>query len=198
MTDHSSPEERLLRLIRGRPKKPKEASSPPKAKEYIATGSRKTPDFYKIGIVLSILVIVTSVGYTIFESMLPQPNLEIRHLSESVSSDEIDKEPIETLSPKPYSYYSEYIDSRDIFQADFLSKKASDGSLDTSLEGKLSDLTLVGIVLDEIPQAVFEHEEEKKTYFLKEGESIGDVKVEEILEGRVTVSFEDEEFELKP
>ena len=194
MTDHISPEERLLRLIRGKSKKPKEVSGSSKTKEHVVTDLRKKPDFYKIGIVLSILVIVISVGYAIFESILPQPSVKIDVITESISIEEPDKEPIDIMLPKPYSYYSQYIDSRDIFEESFLSDKDSDASLGSNL----SDITLVGIVLDDIPQAIFEHNKDQETYFLKEGDSIEDIKVEEITEGKVIVLFEDEEVELKP
>jgi len=194
MADHISPEEKLLRLIRGKTKKPKETSGSSKVKEYIVTKPRKTPDFYKIGIILSILVIVISLGYTIFESMLPQPSVKIDSMVGNISIEEPDKELIDVVFSKPYSYYSQYIDSRDIFEENFLSNKGSDDSLGSNL----SDITLVGIVLDDIPQAIFEHSKDQETYFLKEGDSVGDIKVEEITEGRVTVLFEDEEVELKP
>ncbi len=200
MVNETPPEEKLLRLIRGKPKKSDGASSSLEArpKEYTSNRPSKTHDFYRVGVVLLILIAVSGIGYTIFESMLPQPSLKMKDIHEAASEDKIDKDSTEILSAKPYSYYSEYIDSRDVFKADFLSAKGITDALDGSLEGKLFNLTLVGIVLDDIPQAIIEHEKDQKTYFLKKGDSIDEVRVEDISEGKVTISFEDEEFELKP
>jgi len=200
MVNETPPEEKLLRLIRGKPKKSERASSSLEArpKEYTSIRPKKPHDFYRLGVALLILIVVFGTGYTIFESTLPQLGLKIDDLRETVTEDKMDKEPTEILSAKPYSYYSEYIDSRDIFKTDLLSGKGAGDSLDASLVGKLSNLTLVGIVLDKIPQAIIEHEKDQKTYFLKKGDSIDEVKVVDISEGKVTLSFEEEEFELKP
>jgi len=211
MTDNITPEERLLRLIRQKTKRQDKASSLQDIQPKIATSAAyKFPirldkirnlsqrlfkffSFRRINVALIILIIL-SIGYSLLELLTPERSLDQKELILSKREDDVDKEPITVSSLKPYSYYFQQINKRDIFNADFLSST----STDPLLENSFNSLTLVGIVLDEIPQAIIEDKKDKKSYFLNKGDYVGEVKIEDILEGKVIISYEDEEFELVP
>ncbi len=60
-----------------------------------------------------------------------------------------------------------------------------------------ANLTLMGIVLDQNPQAVIIDNKEKKTYFLNKGQFIREIKIEDILKGKVILSYEGEKLDLR-
>ena len=210
MVNDLTPEERLLRLIRGKTKRPKMTShSETQAKIGAPRSSglamilnkfyrlSRIFTFNRIRIILAI-VIILSAGYLIFESVIPQPSLELEKLTSANRDVKMDKAPIETSDLKPYSHYSQQIDTRDIFNAPFLSGRVIDASSGSSLGNEFSNLSIVGIVLDELPQVIIEDNKDKKTYFLNKGDYIGEIKIEDILEGKVIVSYAGEEFEMAP
>ena len=210
MVNDLTPEERLLRLIRGKTKRPKMTShSETQAKIGAPRSSglamilnkfyrlSRIFTFNRIRMTLSI-VIILSVGYLIFELVIPQPSLELEKLTSANRDVKMDKAPIEFSSSRPYSYYSQQIDTRDIFNAPFLSGGVIDASSGSSLGSEFSNLSIVGIVLDKVPQVIIEDNKDKKTYFLNKGDYIGEIKIEDILEGKVIISYAGEEFEMAP
>jgi len=211
MVDNLTPEEKLLRLIRGKAKKPAAGSHPQKTQQKIrahidpksaiilkkSLGLSKIFTFNKISIILSILIILAA-GYSIFELLIPQPSFNLEEYARSKREDGIDRESIQISPSKPYSHYSQQINTRDIFNAPFLSSRIADTSMDSSLERKIAHLSLVGIVLDEVPQVIIEDKKNHKTHFLNKGDYIGEIKIEDISESKVILSYEDEEFEMAP
>ena len=212
MSNDLTPEERLLRLIRGKTKsydsnpniQKTSSKTPghPKAKLDEATNRRseKLPAFFSFKIISIFLciIIISFVGYSIFESLSSQLIFNVENREFPIEEAEIIKEPALAYQAKPYSYYSQKINRRDLFDSFSLSDGAIDISLNPSLGSKFNNLSLVGIVLDEEPQAIIENKTDKKSYFLRKGDFIGDIKIEEILDGKVIVSYAGEEFEMVP
>jgi hypothetical protein len=60
------------------------------------------------------------------------------------------------------------------------------------------ELKLVGILLDDRPQAVLEDLKNQTTIFLHKGESHGDIVLEDVQEGKVTIRYHNELVELTP
>ncbi|MCH7505283.1 hypothetical protein IID04_06600, partial [PVC group bacterium] len=56
---------------------------------------------------------------------------------------------------------------------------------------------LVGILLDEKPQAIVQDRRTKSTYYVHEGDRVDEVVVESIQEGSVKFSYQGETFELR-
>jgi len=59
------------------------------------------------------------------------------------------------------------------------------------------DFTLVAIIAGDAPQAVIEDKKAQKTYYLNKGQFIGDAKIEDIQEGKITVSYRGKLYELR-
>ena len=101
----------------------------------------------------------------------------------------------EPATAKPYEYYGKVLSQRDLFQPGLPSKEEK-GNSPSLKETRFKDLTLIGILSGKTPQAIIEDKKESKTYFLKEGELLGEMRVEQILNEKVTLSYEGEQFEL--
>ncbi|MDD5731192.1 MAG: hypothetical protein PHN57_08735 [Candidatus Omnitrophica bacterium] len=98
---------------------------------------------------------------------------------------------------KDVHYYSDKVKLRDIFKmgakvkdtvADVISSKAAEAT---------KDLRLVGISWSEDPDAMVEDTKQQRTFFIKKGQMIGDVKVEDILKDRVVLRYGQELVELR-
>ena len=100
------------------------------------------------------------------------------------------------LEPKPYSYYANEINRRDLFQSSIYS--ASPSASNTSNLGSdiTKELSLLGIVHGDKPQAIIEDQKTKKSYFLNIGDSINGLIVESIGEGKVTLDFNGQKIDL--
>jgi len=65
------------------------------------------------------------------------------------------------------------------------------------LETLTKDLRLRGIVIIDAPQAVVHHVSEQKDYFLKEGDTLGELTVVSIGEDKITLASRGEEIDLR-
>ena len=98
-------------------------------------------------------------------------------------------------APRSSEEYLQTIQKRDLFQPSLPSKEGG-SSTPSALEARLKDFVLMGIISGKTPQAIVEDKKEQKTHFLREGEGIGGLRVEQILEGKVILTYEGEQFEL--
>lgn len=105
---------------------------------------------------------------------------------------------------KAVSYYLEKIGERDIFRMGAARKMT--GADGTQAEMKVTSsrildatetLKLVGISWSNDPDAIIEDTKDTKTFFVKTGQKIGDVKVQAIFKDKVVLSYQGEETELK-
>ena len=236
-----TPEERLLRLIRGKgkvasqvPKTPslseemKKASFPEttprpskknwrhlflKGKEILSFLPRpeKAPSsqgiplifmdssesslFLRIQRILFALVAV-ALFFSLTSRFIPQRQLTTTALLERAISPK-ESFPKEQMTQKPYEYYGSVIEKRDLFQAGLPTRGGPVANTSASTaEARFKDLTLVGIISGKNPQAIIEDKKDQKTYFLKTGESLGELRIEQILDEKVTLSYEGEQFDL--
>lgn len=216
MEKNLSPEERLLRLIRNKNKGATEAgasvaqpSHPGRLKQ--SQFSYHNPlslikilfeQFFsirKLNLILTLLVII-GFGYVIFEFVFfKEGKVEPLKKSEQNYSQkpEIKESPLP--APTTFDYYAERLNKRDIFKPAPGQDQAGQGTTGKSnLEELASNLRLAGIILDKQPQAIIEDTKLKKTYFLNKGDYIGEIKVEDILEGKVILSYGQDKLELVP
>ena len=190
------PEDRLLRLIRGERNE--------------QTGSRKLVKFSvrsdRLKQILSVLkaspvmsinrilpVIISGLLiYTAYIWIRPGTSEEILIPdSRVVSLKSIDrKQQInqKNLNLKPSSFYSSMAKERNLF------KQLTANPVILSEErigiGQLvKDLKLIGIVLDEMTQAVIENRKTKSVHYVNEGSTVGELKVSKISESSVTLSY---------
>lgn len=209
--EYSSPEEKLLRLIRGE-KKPKDKAPSPSEKEKAVPVSEDTRaaavvkkrniaaqamqpkgehDYIRlINIVLiAVLVMITVV--------LLADTIRF-NLKRPVYVAEITTKTAEHPAPQPQppsdiSSNSDALISRDLFK---LPAIVPANSIPQVSYEKLKDLSLKGIIAGDKPQAIIEDEKNRKSYFLYKGESVNNIKVEDIQSDRVILNVDGEVLEL--
>lgn len=214
MKDEITPEERLLRLIRGGPKKPSQRAEREAEKSYLhhhqavlpeseAALKKRTKWFLPqatfienlstvksatkiIGVVLFILAV-----YLVIDSIKPTPLRIDLNLSPAEKSQEGEL----PLVPKPYSYYSEKIGTRELFKPSLIKEKEKEEKRVT-LEDLIAPLALIGIISGEHPQAIIEDKKTNKTHFLEKGGKVGQIEVEEIFEDKVILNYGEQKAEL--
>ncbi len=105
---------------------------------------------------------------------------------------------------KAVSYYLEKIGQRDIFKMGAVQKITGADGVQTEMKvtsSRILDATetlkLVGISWSDNPDAIIEDTRDTKTFFVKTGQKIGDVKVQAIFKDKVVLSYQGEETELK-
>lgn len=211
--DSLTPEERLLRLIRRkgsapsasaeihRPVTAKSLRLPRRPKPSLAHDGPWIPYdsvedhtlFMRTQKILSVLIVLT-ILFLFGSRFLPRRQMSATTLLEAppVSSEPQTQEP---ATPKPYEYYGKAIGQRDLFQPGLPSKEDR-GQSPSATQSRFKDLALIGIISGKTPQAIIEDKKESKTYFLKEGELVGEMRVEQISDEKVTLGYEGEQFEL--
>jgi len=100
-----------------------------------------------------------------------------------------------TVSAKPFSFYQGAM-TRKIFDAPAEVAAAPDKPQGPLPADIIANLNLAGIVAGETPKAVIEDKKAAKSYFLREGESLGEIKVDKIGSGKVVLDLQGEKFEL--
>lgn len=224
MVQDFSPEERLLRLIRGE-KKQKEkptaekSESPQSPTELPTTGVRTikyeprstralTGEWRYLKFINSALIIIfiITVGFFIFDLVsskfqrpIPVPSHEPKVTNQGLTPQPAETQRVshETQTP-PFSTYAEAMGKRELFKPLELEIQPEKG---TTVEpelvyDKIKDLSLIGIIAGEKPQVVIEDKKIQKTYFLYEGQMLNQMKVEKISEDRVILDFNGEKIEL--
>ena len=189
MKDHISPEEKLLRLIRGQKKenKPTEKSGIPRLNALI-----KYPNFFNpnkllmVAFALACLYLLVSFVYPLINP--PKVNLPKVESLRVVEPNTQAKEDI-----KPYEYYAEAAKNRQIFSGVAQSSEKPAGAVNVDLT---KDINLLGIISGDNPQAIIEDVKTKKTYYLSKGQFINDIQVEDIQEGKIILNYNGQSFEL--
>ncbi|MFH1220221.1 MAG: hypothetical protein V1694_07180 [Candidatus Eisenbacteria bacterium] len=101
-------------------------------------------------------------------------------------------------APKQLSYYSGIIAGKELFGS---------GVMDTTSAGvpvfggadsgrRVEHLSVLGIFIDKMPEAVVEDTRENKTYSLYEGDTFRGMLVEKILKGKIIFRYENQTIEL--
>lgn len=98
---------------------------------------------------------------------------------------------------KPFSYYSAIIGKRQLFkiiasaEAKEKPKTAPGAALDS-----LKNYSLMGVISGENPQAIVEDKKTKQTLYLQKGQSLGEFKVKDVQDGKITLESGAETAEL--
>jgi hypothetical protein len=98
-------------------------------------------------------------------------------------------------SIKPSSYYLEKIRQRDIFKMGRINKEEEKQKVQIIELAK--NFKLVGISWSDDPDVMIEDTSSKRTFFVKRGQAIGDIKVQAVFKDKVILSYGKEEMELK-
>jgi len=209
-----APEEKLLRLIRGQ-KAQKKIDAP---KEKTGNVNHKAADFKGIlkvkaelktfacslfrrcvsFVYLRKIILAALAGASLYLIIcfiypwvgLHKVKLPLLPQEEKISQQ--DSEP--KIELKPYEYYAEAIRGRRVFggAASLEAGRPVSGQVADSIK----DISLIGIILGENPQAAIENKKTQKTYYVARGQFIGEFQVEDIQEGKVIINYNGERFEL--
>ena len=145
----------------------------------------------KIFFILSVLLLSYSIGSFIFDRpdmekvyKNTRPAIEVRPLQKAAAKD------------RPFLHYQEMVRRRNIFSPITFKEDEKPEIKKKQLQAIAQSLRLVGISWGREPIVMIENKNEKKTYFLKKGDSIDQFKVKTILEDRVILDYSGELIEL--
>lgn len=198
MKDNILPEEKLLKLIRANKKikvpvmvvagvehgkkhdiKPFSINLP-----HIAPGK-----IIKFIFFASLFYLITSLIHPIFALReIKLPKIETKE--KTIVQKEI---PATKPAIKPYEFYSLGIKQRKIFSSAAANLEKPIGAASADL---IKDINLVGMLSGENPQAIIEDKKAQKTYYLRKGQFIGQLQLEDILEGKIILNYEGQRYEL--
>lgn len=155
-------------------------------------------------LIVSICGLTIYLFYSLYTSIthirtLPNLKFEIPSKAKSTASPEV-------TALKAASYYLVKVRGRDIFKMgrEELFEEEEEDAFDMPDEGPSNTiveatqhLRLVGISWSDDPDAMIEDTDARRTFFVKRGQLIGDVKVEAIFKEKIVLSLEGEEIELQ-
>lgn len=211
MKDYVSPEEKLLRLIRGQKKQPRGQSSPGPVAPVTGTGIQairpglrqiretSAPNYRRYVDINRLLAaaFILSVCYLIYTLAYPFYGFSgIRAAKQDkYNRRAIDKPQAQQEQAQPADYYLSGIAGKQIFSASAVTQKL-DGKPAAVNTDLLKDLNLVGIIAGDSPQAIIEDRKLQKTYYVNKGQIISEFQVEAIEDGKVALSREGQIYEL--
>jgi hypothetical protein len=186
MKDSSSPEDKLLKLIRN-PKKPADSGALKADSAKVKSGP-----FFNLRRVFFWLFIASGI-YLIANLIYPWVGLKNIRLPKP--SDKLPQEsPGAKSAARPLEEYLESVKGRQIFsQAAAMQDDSLINAANTDL---MKDISLVGIISGENPQAVIEDKKAQKTYYVTKGKFIGEMQVEDIQEGKIIINYGGQKYEL--
>ncbi len=202
MVEEETSEEKLLKLIRKKKK-----SVPPENDKGSSEGcpasqaKKKKRDFHFLE-VNSFLLLFLSIGGVFFiinNYILDKPKRdESLNVTDEESEDVLVVENSILSNVKPFEYYEGRFKERNVFEMDVekpevqkLVTKDSELNLD-------QQLIIVGMIVDKDPKVIIENTQTHQTFFVSEGEFIGDALIEEIRQDKVTLNINNKKLILTP
>ncbi|MFA5118164.1 MAG: hypothetical protein WC695_04850 [Candidatus Omnitrophota bacterium] len=209
MADNISPEEKLLRLIRNEPKR----QLPPEKQSVLQTGrvnpvqepvsrakkEKLTANLRKKILSLNpsrIVLICFFISLAYFTGSFVYPVLIPSRIKiPDIQQQNIKQEPvIDQSSIKPLEFYRMGIANQEMFHSQPAQETAASASAVN--HDILNDINLIGVIAGDNPQAVIEDKKTGKTFYVSKGQLIGDLQVEDILDGKIILNLKGQKFEL--
>jgi len=209
MKENIPPEERLLRLIRGerKPKaqnpglRPERGAETGVAKLSLPAAKISLSHFAGLKTRLSysgwkkIIVFIYFVSFAYFLAAFIYPWWGLRKIAlpdaPQVQAGQIKAEPAKEV--RPLQFYLRDIKSRAIFSSSPAVEQAA--AVSGVNVDSIKDIKVVGIISGEKIQAVIEDAKSNKTYSVTKGQIIGEMQIEDITEGKVTIRYQGKLFE---
>lgn len=205
MKDASSPEDKLLRLIRNSKKPPaaparKEEAPKPKGPGNINAGSAlgaktataKFRPFFDAHTTL-VWMFVACGAYLVWNLVYPLVGLRNIRLPKP-SENPIEEKQNKKSSAKPLEEYLEAVKGRRLFSGAAAAQDAA--PINVANVDLMKDINLVGIISGDNPQAVIEDKKAQKTYYVTKGQFIGEMQVEDIQKGKIIINYAGQKYEL--
>lgn len=211
-----TPEEKLLRLIKGKSKKEKSSdlktheavggSRKPSKKRFLMSRKENILDglarFFKnkdLGEINKILVytafiLILFLFCDFVYGVVKPKKTYLKSLEKKVIKPPAGEPSKTEIKKKKASYYTSGMAKRNIFKP--LAEKKKEGGRIALPSELIANFSLAGVIFDENPQAIIEDKRASKSYMLYAGDNIGEVKVKEVKEDRVILEYLGEDFEL--
>ncbi len=181
------PEEKLLRLIRGG----KGNALPRKDFTFLGWRQHLTFSFVRNGVIvlffLSLVYLAACFIYPLTglkKIQLPKQEPEkINVSSDSPLKDET----------KPLEFYTQALKQNQVFGSTLGTQT---GQPVAAAGEALKDISLVGIISGEPPQAVIEDKKAQRTYYVTKGQNVNDYQLEDIQEGKIILNYNGQKYEL--
>ncbi len=202
MKENISPEEKLLRLIRG-DKKPSPADAAPKdsavaVKTADALGLKPSPLRLRVNYALinKYIPVIFMVSLLYLAAAFIYPFVGLKNIRVPDVSEEKSVEPrtAHEQTSRPYEAYLEASQGRQLFgsgPAQEIGAPTIKGEAES-----IKDISLVGIISGENPQAIISDNKTQQTYYLSKGQFVGEFQVEEIQEGKIILNSKGQRYEL--
>lgn len=211
MPEDFSPEEKLLKLIRGEKKQkdkpaaeriepPKISPEPPVKLQGAGQMVGGKMGYFKVinsALVAVLVIIIVFFIFDIIISKLKPPSMVQGEHRQQQAAPPAAEDISHQQTAAPFSTYAD-VGNRELFKPlrSDIQERAVSQRTSESAQDKLKDLSLIGIIAGEKPQAVIEDKKIQKTYFLYKGQAVNQLTVEDILEDRVILDFYGERLEL--
>ncbi len=155
----------------------------------------KEPDLKTLNRIL-LVILIALLGYSIIDFVFGRPDIgKVYARIQPAGEEDLGME-IKS-SAQPFLHYLEMVRRRNIFGPIVLKKPENVSKIKKQhLQDMAKDLNLVGISFKGRPMAMIENRAERKTYFLRKGDTIGKFKIEDILPNKVVLSYEGEKIDL--
>ncbi len=201
MPNNIAPEEKLLRLIRGQKKKepgPEIAAASASPKSHQQTAFillRQYLTFFNGQKTIKICFAISCI-FLLYSFIYPLFGLRKIHLPK-VTPQKIAIDKLDLPQPdRPYEFYSEKLKGRPLFGQTAGSKDNS-ASLALTESISIKDISLLGIISGDNPQAILEDKKSRKTYYVSKGQFVGDFQLEDIQEGKIILNSRGQRYELQ-
>lgn len=220
--EFTSPEEKLLRLIRGE-RKPKNRPAPLQERERSVSRERETGPapavqdrraappqlkssgdyvkFINITLITVLIIIAAVLLIDVVSFNLKRPAYIPEPANGAAARQEAQTRPAAPAQADPSSASVEIPDnsallaSKDLFKASPVQSSPAARPAQASFD-KLKDFTLKGIIAGDKPQVILEDGKNRKSYFLYKGDSLDNIRVEDIQSDKVILSINGEVLEL--
>lgn len=205
MKDNISPEEKLLRLIKGQKKQNLPITAKPAAASENMETVKPNPKISLLPLLqryssfletrkIILGVFIAACLYLTISLVYPWFGLRKIKLPKTSEAKFSEARPEPKEEVKPLEFYQQGIANRSIFgsagsQAGAM--PASAASVDL-----MKDINLVGVISGANPQAVIEDKKTQKTYYVTKGQFIGEMQVEDIQEGKIIINYRGQRYEL--
>ena len=145
-------------------------------------------------LVLTVCIVIGYIAFALFlkKDQLRIPN-EVYHAAVPAAEGQ---EPSTLQSLKPYSFYAEELEKKDIFG--FVapgSVKGAGAKGPESAKVELpSNFKIVGVIVGHPSEVIIEDTQAKETFFLQEGKQLGDFEIEHAEKEKVALKYQGKSF----
>ncbi len=210
-----SPEDKLLGLIKGKPRKPEMASQVSAVPVELKRQQRK-PGWPKVDFAMGLKNFLCSFKRVFFSTVGVKTVLWVSFIFSciylgfslvypffglrAIILPHVDSHPgremvqLALKENKPFEYYAEAVKGKQIFGGAAMREQ---GAVPVRGSAELvKDFNLIGVISGDNPQAVIEDKKMQKSYTVANGQFVGEFQVEDIKEGKVMLNYQGQRFEL--